>query len=305
MKKLLLRIILFLLPVIPCLFLAEILIGEVPNNYSFKNEYILTKGAEIETLILGSSHTYFGINPKYLELNSFNLANVSQSIMYDKALICNYMQYLPNLKRVIIPISYFTLPKVPNTGEEEWRKYDYLHFMNCETNILSPFNVKYYSVLASKGIAKSFKANFKYFLLKKDQVNCSEFGFGENSTLSQQKDLVSSGDIAAKRHENNNSDFSYNKEILADIVETSKQNQVELYIITTPTLSYYYSHLSKDKLLLMNKTIETICAKNNVKYLNFLKDPRFEEKDFYDSDHLNSDGAVKFSKLLKEIITEK
>jgi hypothetical protein len=35
-----------------------------------------------------------------------------------------------------------------------------------------------------------------------------------------------------------------------------------------------------------------------VRYTEFLEDGRFERADFYNDDHLNEDGAAKFTKIL-------
>ncbi len=44
--------------------------------------------------------------------------------------------------------------------------------------------------------------------------------------------------------------------------------------------------------------------KYNLGYYNYLKDDRFSAEDFFDSDHLNTRGAEKFSRLLRDEIIE-
>lgn len=45
--------------------------------------------------------------------------------------------------------------------------------------------------------------------------------------------------------------------------------------------------------------------KYNLGYYNYLKGERFSAADFFDSDHLNTRGAEKFSRLLRDEIIEK
>ena len=57
----------------------EILLENIPNDYSFKKEYLDENSDSIEILVLGSSHSYYGINPIYFHLRAFN-ASVMLSI---------------------------------------------------------------------------------------------------------------------------------------------------------------------------------------------------------------------------------
>ncbi len=54
----------------------------------------------------------------------------------------------------------------------------------------------------------------------------------------------------------------------------------------------------------MTETCEEMAQKyNNVQYLNLFKDDRFVEDDFFDADHLETEGAAKLTKILNEYIS--
>ena len=55
----------------------------VDNPYKFKHEWMSRNAGDVEILVLGSSHTYYGINPALFDSKAFNLANVSQIFHYD------------------------------------------------------------------------------------------------------------------------------------------------------------------------------------------------------------------------------
>ena len=56
-----------------------------------------------------------------------------------------------------------------------------------------------------------------------------------------------------------------------------------------------------EKMFVFCKTLTE--AYDNVTYLNLWEDSRFDEEDFYDSDHLSCDrGAIELSKILNEYI---
>ena len=66
-----------------------------------------------------------------------------------------------------------------------------------------------------------------------------------------------------------------------------------------------YSCIDKKLLEENNNTLNNFCEKyTNVTSINMLKDTRFLNNDFRDSDHLNSKGANKFSKLLNSEINK-
>ena len=100
MKLFLRKISLFVLPVLVSLFCVEYAIRSLPNSFKLKNEFIENSGGEIETLILGSSHTFYGLNPKCFQSKTFNFANISQSPDVDLAILKSYEDELINLKTV-------------------------------------------------------------------------------------------------------------------------------------------------------------------------------------------------------------
>jgi hypothetical protein len=46
------------------------------------------------------------------------------------------------------------------------------------------------------------------------------------------------------------------------------------------------------------QVIRELARRYGVRYTDFLEDGRFERADFYNDDHLNEDGAAKFTKIL-------
>lgn len=301
MNKFIRRIISYLVPIVLVFIGMEFVVRNIPNSYSYKENIIKTKGDSIETLILGSSHTYYGINPAVLGMNSFNFANVSQSIYYDYNLLANNIKYCPTLKNIIIPISYFSMSKKLNSGEENWRKYNYHHYMDCKTKIIPKYNIGYYSLLLSKSVFNEFRTGIKYLILDKDKLACSKYGWGTACKEGNDCDFVKSGKLASKRHENNSSDFNRNINLLNDIINLAKERNINVFMITTPTTKYYSDNLNPDKLYkIINKCINISNVNDNVFYINYLTDNRFSLKYFYDSDHLNNVGAVFFSEILKK-----
>ena len=108
MKKFLRNIGLFILPIVVVGVGLEILAESIPNSYTYKREYIEQHGAQIRTLILGSSNAYDGINPSVLS-HAFNLANSSQTLEDDYRLLAKHIDSIDSLQTVIVGLGYHSL----------------------------------------------------------------------------------------------------------------------------------------------------------------------------------------------------
>ena len=71
------KLIWFLIPLVVSVFLMELFLRCIPNDYVKKEASFCSKSSLVETLILGSSHCLYGLDPKYFEQPAFNLAHVS------------------------------------------------------------------------------------------------------------------------------------------------------------------------------------------------------------------------------------
>src|SRR5690606_22742388 len=121
MKKFLSYILIFSAPVIILISVTEVLIRSIPNEYSIKKDYLDRNSNEIEILILGSSHTLRGVDPKYMNYKAYNAAMVSQSIDYDLEILKKYEGNWDSLKTIVLPISYFSLYSNLENEVESWR----------------------------------------------------------------------------------------------------------------------------------------------------------------------------------------
>ncbi|OCB78491.1 hypothetical protein [Flavobacterium crassostreae] len=116
---------LFLIPILVVMTSFELLLRNIPNDYSYKKKYLDAKSDGIEVLFLGSSHIYFGINPEYITKKSFNVAHSSQSLNFDLEIIKKYKNRWKNLKYIIVPIDYFSMYTTLEDAIEKWRVKNY------------------------------------------------------------------------------------------------------------------------------------------------------------------------------------
>ncbi|KRB54162.1 hypothetical protein [Flavobacterium sp. Root186] len=308
MKKFIIKSILFLIPVLLFTIFLENLIRSVPNDYSIKKEYLDKNSAKIEVLILGSSHTYFGIDPKYITAKTFNSAYISQSVDYDFEILKKYKTRFKQLKYIVIPIDYFSLYSRLEEGTEKWRIKNYNVYYNVNSS--GPFKLSnHFELLNGKVSDNIMRVNLHYKEHKNDNITCNGSGWGTIYKSENSINLTETGKAAAKRHTINIQDNIYYKEnikTIKSIIQLAEEINVKVIFITSPAYKTYTANLEPNQLKgtigFMNKTSKD---NRNVMYYNLLEDKSFIDKDFYDADHLNEIGAKKLSLKINNIINYK
>ena len=110
---------------------------------------------------------------------------------------------------------------------------------------------------------------------------------------------------ASKRHSyiGRENRIDTNIQILKQIIEHCQKRNIKIILITTPTYKSYYNNLDTIQLAQTIKNCDLIAEKYlNCKYINLLKDKRFQEEDFHDADHLSATGAKKLSSILNNYL---
>ena len=306
MKKFIKFLIFFLLPILTGMISFELLLRNIPNDYSFKKNYLNTKSNSIEVLFLGSSHIYYGINPEYISRNSFNGSHISQSLNFDLAILEKYNESWKNLRYIIIPIDYFSMYSTLEGGIENRRVKNYRIYYDIPKygNYWSDFEILNGKLPSNISRVKSYLFNGK------SDVTCNKFGFGTNFNSKGSKDLIETGKTASKRHtvelENNQTTFSKNIQTINYMIEFANSHKLKIIFITCPAYSSYRENLNPIQLDNSVNVIKQLSAHNtNTSYHNLLTDNTFVADDYYDADHLNENGAKKLTLKIDSIINYK
>lgn len=300
MKKFLITILAFFIPVFCVLAGLEYIVRKAPNEYQYKAQWMEKNADRVETLILGTSHAFYGINPSYLGPNAFSLAASAQSLQYDEFLFFKYAPKCKNLKTVILPISYFTLfSRDMEDGSEWWRVINYKVYMDCPYH--SSFS-KYNFFISN---SEPFRAKLTKIIKGNTIIECDSLGFGY-PIYRKSTPTLDDASVATwvKRH--TAKDFSCvekNKQHILRIADYCQSNHVRLVIVTTPTWKTYYERLNHSQLKVMSEFIELLISKYDITYLNYIQDKRFIATDFTDCNHMSCDGANKLSILISEQIS--
>lgn len=295
------------MPVVTLAIPFELIARRIPTTYSTKVDYFNKKKNQLEILVLGSSHSNFGINPQYFGREAFNISNTSQGLYQDYKVLLKYLPECKNVRLVIVPISYFSLYYVMALSPEAWRCTYYSLYMGVQgDDLLSLFDSRNYSALflwdgplgTINGIQHVNKINineFGYQYLEKTESNVNEI---INDQAGRER-------VAFHDKIMHYNALNSNMRMLDKITNELKKRNIKTVFVITPVYKTYYQHISKIKFDVMTNTIDKIAKKYSAKSVNYFYDNRFTLNDFMDNDHLNEKGAEKFSIILKHEVIDK
>ena len=302
MKRFLKLFLLFFIPLLCVLGAMEYAVRQVPNEYSYKAEWMEKNADRVETVILGTSHAFYGINPAYLGPNAFSLANSAQSLQYDQFLLEKYIEKCKNLKRIIIPLSYFTLVfDDMENGSEWWRVINYKVYFDCPYH--SSFS-KYNFFISNP---EPFREKLFKLLKQEDIIMCDSLGFGYPTYHKSSPNLT---DVAVAKwlHIHAAKSFEHvdkNKNSLNEMAKYCQSHHIELVVVTTPVWHTYFERLNSKQLAIMQSFAIKLKRMYGVTYLNYMTDKRFVANDFYDCNHMSCDGAKKLSAIIANDLSKK
>lgn len=296
MKAFLLRVGVFSAVVLILFGLGEWYVESRPNAARFKHEWMTEHSRTVQTLILGSSHTYYGVRPDILGDNVFSLAQVSQTYRYDAWLLENYPT--PHLRTVILPFSYFSLYEDYESGIGDDYIARYCIYMDCPLHSRwSEYGLECFNLT-------TFKEKLKG-LFQPARNEWDECGWGANYTVANKRtEGWDNGEWRARV--NTYADTTvvdFNTEQLYRICRYCKERGIKLILLTTPTTLTYRQHKDCIQSARNERVLKTLLeAHPEVTYINLEADERFADDDFYDADHLTDVGAVKLSKIIRDSV---
>ena len=304
MKRFIIRVLLFLFPVLLLLGAWEILMQNFPHVLNYKRTVVMEKcRKDGEALILGSSHTYYGVNTDTIP-NAYNLGFVSQKLNQDRLIFERFLKKPNKLKYVIIPVSLFSF-FASKADLEEWRTVDYVRYWHFPAqNITDHFFILDKIPLQFKYIRKTARKIRKKGL--NEALSCSPTGWGDDyakaADFSRFPKLGKSG---AARHGNVDLNDIKSFYDLKDIIQLAEKNNIKVILFTPPAHRSYYTNVSQQQENKMRQLLSEITDGKRVFYLDLLRSPDFVDKDFHDPDHMSHIGAKKLASALYTFYKDK
>jgi hypothetical protein len=297
----------FLIVVVASVMAKFLVIDPVYNSRLF----ILNEAST--TLIIGASHSATSMHTEYLD-KSINVAKSAEPLFFTyykaKALLKNN----PHIEHLVVAVSPLHISKYSaqqlfqgNAGSRESAMAYYFLVDDVSDPLINTFSSdNIIAYLKFKwGVPFNYMSDLKVvFNYYRNNIVYSEYSFfgGEESFK---------GNRVAEYRQKAKSDLNFygenkkpsisdsGKEAIRRIADLSDQFNVSMTIISTPTHPYYRSL----RPALIEKEyrglIAAVLAKhNNIVYYDYA-DFALSESDYLDADHLNTNGAAKFSRYLQ------
>ena len=293
----------FVLPIILLLVILEIIVGTIPNSYSYKYNYVRKNGKKIQAIAIGHSQLYDGFKPESFYLPSFNLCNSGQGYLDNFYLLGELLSYMPNLKMVIMPIGYINVGKTEDSIEDMEltdRSCYYHKYMKIDYDGHVP--LKY--LFECFDPFRSVKKIFSYYVFHSDIVGCDSMGRRSTHYLKNRKHVLGYENLfklyTCKEH--NRVEMCIKEEsYLEKTFDMLMKKKIQVVLVSPP---YYwncgYGIVNKEQKMFAKNRITELRKRYHFQYIDLESDTTFTYDDFFDETHLSELGAEKFTHMLSK-----
>ncbi|MDC8000291.1 hypothetical protein POV26_04540 [Aequorivita todarodis] len=292
----------FFIPVVIAYFILELLVLNIPINYKVFGNYLNTHAKEIEVMGLGSSQMKCGFNPAFSEKIAINLSSTSQHHNEDFHILKGTKDRLPKLKYVLLEVSYNHL-ELPHHSADYWKNTIYLKYYGVNA-FERPTWFKDRLVYLSNTRFYSYKL-MEYYVYKSSSQKLNEYGFDTNNYNGDFKKLnYNESKIATNKFKiitrEDPTIFKENTAFLFEMLEYAKAENLKVVVCTLPLYKTYLKERNPNIVRRRDSVLTVIKNKyDNVILLNKETDTiNFTVYDFLNENHLNPDGAKKFTALV-------
>lgn len=319
MKRFLRDTLLFLLLPVVVVLLFDLYLRNMETQYSAKYDGLMKMKKEVEVLFVGNSHAHYAISPLHItRLKAYNLAMVSQQLYFDKRLTIKAInEGVSNLRYLFISVDYHSLHTSSQDERNIWSYYaNGIRYKDQDYTkaILSPFIWGYTPRVSYTMARRALKRRVKYggkavpFHVERG-VNVTDSLFqgflGLEGTKVSTFKPSEYRKIASKFREDTTS--GERAEVLSDLhqfIRFLKEKDIQPILFSSPTYREYNQTLDSAQIRRNLEDIRSICETHNIPYWPYNDDARFTREDFFNPDHLNKQGAAKFSRILDERLGE-
>ena len=305
MKGFLRMIALFALPLLLALVVGEAVVRHYPNSYRAKDTLLRSRIAQVETVVLGNSHTYYSVNPSLMGTKAFSLANVSQTLEYDWKLLEHYFgDDSSHLKNVVVQLDFGNMFDYPlEQSPWDWQRVIYYRlYMDLDQPRPWWDWSNRYELACLASFKNKLTPALRYLVTGRYTIDCDSLGFGITTTRAYNaKAMESALDKAMKRFETiDYSQAGYNANYLYTIAEFCHSRGIRLVIIATPLWRVFAQHIGHDGDSAIRQAAQRCVSQYGAEYHDYSTDSRIVDEDFVDGEHMSPLGATHFAKILND-----
>jgi len=302
------QIAVFFIPVVLCYALIEYSILRIPMSYDKVHEQITNKKDDIKVMVLGSSQMQAAVNPEYIDKYAINYGSTSQHHKEDNYIMQQSIDRFPNLETIVFELSYAHL-ELRHHGKDFWKNNIYLKYYGVNAFERKTYFKDKLIFLSSPSV---FSKKFTDYYVRKKELNLyNEFGYHINNheggfkRLNYNEEKIKKRKFLIRDRENLNV-FAINTPFFYEMITTALNNKKNVIISSLPTYKTYLDKRNPEILRRRDSILNDIKIKfPSVKFLNLENDTvTFKVSDYINENHLNANGAKKFTQKLNEVLNE-
>ena len=303
-KKFLIQVCVFLIPVIIGYAIVENNVRNLPLTPKIKSDYYKENIGDIEILILGASQNRDAINPEFLSSKTLNLAFPDQDYYVSSKLLEQVGPTLPSLKTVIIPMSYGHFETAPNQ-KDTWKNSMYKYYFGAtipekftyfKENLLYISFPNYYSVKLRQHKNQISNLDCNEYGYNRDISNAVFFKSNYDSIQIANQKVHITPSIPHPEY------VAQNVAKLESILEFCKNKNYNTILIETPTTQQFKNQQIPEVLRRKDSILSIVRKKYTFQYIDADTNNDYILKDYRDYNHLSPIGAKKFTKRLNDIL---
>jgi hypothetical protein len=303
----------FIVP--PLLLLAGIewYLAGYPSTFNIKAKFIHANKQFVEAIVLGSSHNQMAVNPELIPATlTANLAMAGQDLQLDSCLLARYLPEMPGLKYCFLEVSYHSLEHANEAEYDRNNLYLRFHDINnfgrattfVDCSIFLPQPKRYISFLnpfhtPTKLNRFGFATELSRF--EQDQNRFESLGYDES------KIRATTDNILIRRHRYEDIDaYHENCRIAENMIRMCIGRNVVPVILIPPVFDTYSNSMISAKKERRDRFLQLISSKYpRLTILNHESDTSFKVVDFKNDDHLDPQGAAKFTRIISDFLSAK
>ncbi|MDC7999165.1 hypothetical protein [Gilvibacter sediminis] len=304
LKRFGLPVVIFFIPVVIIATVLEVMVGKIPSTYSIVGDYLNKEAADIEVAVFGSSQIKNSVDASLISKNTLNISSSAQHHNTDFELLKGLVDRLPNLKTVVFEVSYGHF-EIPHNSKYYWKRPVFLKYYGINTfdRATTPADSLLY--MSHPGF---FTKQLLGHYVKDSLPQFNRHGFELNNYKGRFKKLnydlqkILNDPINISRRESKET-LAYNAAYFKDMLAFCNNHGLEVVIISPPTFANYNEKRDQNILKRRDSTLQALLAAYpEVRLLISETDPRYMVTDFRNGNHLNPDGAEKFTKQLDSLL---
>jgi hypothetical protein len=299
MRLFLLKLALFLSPLVAVLSFTEWELNHIPNTLLKKRTLLEQRAPNLRVLVVGTSLEYGGVAPSQFDCDGMNMASPFQTVFLNADIVRYFAPTLPQLRLVLFGISYGAFEA--QLGDSPASQFVYLYRRFLGTRLdggVAFWDVRNFSAVAAFGQDLALAQLFSGFTLPWTEEFEDDGWRPHDGVLDLSREVGPPLERlqACLKLEH----IAENVQALEDMLAVLRERHVDAVFISAPVTSQVLPHLDAPRLERTGALIRDVVARYDATYLDYVKDPRFGNADFADPIHLGKSGALKFSRILND-----